>query len=354
MTPEHWKTKHPAHPWLAADDCDGVQALLAHMQALRDGERVASCSKAGEGNMNLTLRVLLASPAGQRTLIVKQSRPWVEKYDFIAAPWDRANVEAAFLQKVATVPVLAARMPAVIAADADARVLVMHDLGAGSDFFSLYQDATIAPETLAALARWLGTLHMTFRGAQDAALVNREMRRLNHAHMFVIPLTDPTTMNLAQFDSDLPEAAAELRGDANYRQIVAGAGERYLHDGACLLHGDFFPGSWLQTGNGGATSDVFVIDPEFCFFGEAEFDLGVAVAHFALAQTPRATAETFLKSYGEPFDRARLGINAGIEVMRRLIGVAQLPLGQSLDRVALLRRSHRAVLERKWEWLWQS
>ncbi len=56
--------------------------------------------RAGEGNMNLVLRVrtVAGSVIGSagRSAIVKQSRDWVEKYPDIAAPGDRIWVEAAF------------------------------------------------------------------------------------------------------------------------------------------------------------------------------------------------------------------------------------------------------------------
>ena len=43
-------------------------------------------ARAGEGNMNLVLR---ACSATGRSIIIKQSRDWVEKYPDIAAPGDR-------------------------------------------------------------------------------------------------------------------------------------------------------------------------------------------------------------------------------------------------------------------------
>jgi 5-methylthioribose kinase len=106
----------------------------------------------------------------------------------------------------------------------------------------------------------------------------------------------------------------------------------YLTDGPALVHGDYFPGSWLRTDRG-----VKIIDPEFCFLGSAAFDLGTFVAHLYLSRHPPATAEAVLESY-----RVRSGTDdallpvarqlAGIEIMRRLIGVAQIPgLDATLD-----------------------
>ncbi|MBK8314154.1 MAG: hypothetical protein IPL01_09085 [Acidobacteria bacterium] len=59
---------------------------------LNTDERVISAGKAGEGNMNYTLRV----ETSDRSFILKQARPWVEKYPQVSAPWDRAIVEGSF------------------------------------------------------------------------------------------------------------------------------------------------------------------------------------------------------------------------------------------------------------------
>jgi 5-methylthioribose kinase len=93
-----------------------------------------------------------------------------------------------------------------------------------------------------------------------------------------------------------------------------------------LLHGDFFPGSWLRN-----DLAVFVIDPEFCFAGPPEYDLGVLQAHLVL--TGQADEwPAMLNSYGGKPDWTLAGRFAGAELMRRLIGVAQLPLRSGLDQ----------------------
>ena len=50
-------------------------------------------------------------------------------------------------------------------------------------------------------------------------------------------------------------------------------------EGPSLIHGDLFPGSLLQTGSG----ELRIIDPEFCFCGDPEFDIGVFYAHLLLS-----------------------------------------------------------------------
>src|SRR3954463_10214224 len=96
--------------------------------------------RAGAGNMILTLRVI---PAVGPSFILKQGRPWVEKYKQIPAPADRTLVEAGFYSLVQGNPFVAARMPAILDFDRDHLVLVLEDVGEG-DFTSIYTDGVIA------------------------------------------------------------------------------------------------------------------------------------------------------------------------------------------------------------------
>jgi 5-methylthioribose kinase len=51
-------------------------------------------------------------------------------------------------------------------------------------------------------------------------------------------------------------------------------------------------------------------------------------------------------AHARRLDLARLAAYAGVEIMRRLIGVAQLPLAYGIDRKrTLLRHSRRLILE---------
>ena len=174
------------------------------------------------------------------------------------------------------------------------------------------------------------------------------MRQLNHAHQYVIPLDPDCPVLLEQLEPGLSAAAKTLREDHSYRRRVDDTAHRYLADGQCLLHGDFFFGSFLRT-----TRGVMVIDPEFCYFGDREYDLGVLIAHLALARLPIAMARRLLMQYGDvPLDRPLLVQYACCEVMRRLIGVAQLPLAEDTPRAELLLKSREAMLRHDLEKLW--
>lgn len=273
--------------WIAADDT------------------VASLRKAGEGNMNLVLRVDL----GWRSLIVKQSRPWVEKYPDIPAPADRVLVEAAFYGAVADHGSVAGLMPRLLGLDAPSRMLAVEDLGEANDLLDAYAGRPITRAEQSTLAGWLAALHeVPF--PDEPLLHNRAMRALNHAHIFELPLT-----------SDHPAAAA-LRADAAFADTLAALGQRYLADGPALVHGDYYPGSWMRTPAG-----LRVLDPEFAHTGEPAFDLGVMVAHLIFAgANPDDALASVAADYGRPIDLALTSGFAGAELMRRLLGVARLPV----------------------------
>lgn len=342
-----YRKKHAEFPWLSLDDPRGVETCLAEQGLLEPGEGVESIAKAGEGNMNLTLRV----GTNRRTLVLKQARPWVEKYDHIPAPWDRILFEQRYYRRTASIPRVAERSPKILGVDAGARTIAMEYLEDARDFNDLYEGATAGRDQLEGLARYLFALHGGTRGTFDESLANREMRALNHEHIFVIPLTEDNGLELDAFEPGLDAAAAALKKDAELHAATQRLGQRYLADGPCLLHGDFFPGSWLRTARG-----LVVIDPEFCFFGDPEFDVGIALAHFAMAQLPQDDARFFLAAYesGESsLDRALLGQFAGVEAVRRLIGVARLPIPPTADfRVPLLERARVAILESRHDALW--
>ena len=303
--------------------------------------------------MNLTLRV----ETDRRSFVVKQSRPWVEKYDEIPAPWDRCLFECRFYELASELPGVADRMPQLLCADPEARVLVLEDLVDARDLTSLYRGDSLTGAETDALADYLLRLHGgTTRSAKLAQLANREMRSLNHEHIFRIPLADDNGLDLDAFAPGLAAAAAELRRDARYRKLVEKTGARYLSDGDCLVHGDYFPGSWLRTRDG-----LRVIDPEFAFPGDPEVDVGCVLAHLALAGQPISCARRLRRRYesnGDPkLDPIWLARYASAEVMRRLIGVAQLPLPdcRSSDpgfRPALLERSTQAMQHCEVDALW--
>jgi len=341
--------REPDFPWLEAGMSSRLQGLLEELGWLLPGEHVESAEPAGEGNMNLTLRVVTT----RRSFIVKQARPWVEKYPDIAAPWERSRVEQDFYVRVADIPAVADRMPRIIGRSESARVIAMEDLANARDLTSLYTGDRLDASELGALTAFLRDLHVGSRGEPTASLQNRAMRALNHEHIYVVPLDSSNGLDLEAHEPGLRAAAKHLQDDDAFRAAALATGERYLVDGRCLVHGDFFPGSWLRTDAG-----IRIIDPEFAYFGDPEVDVACAIAHLALAGRPSNEAEHLVSLYESTGEAPRLDASwlaryAAIEVVRRLIGVAQLPLAPTRgERAALLGRAREAMLAARHEVLW--
>jgi len=308
---------------------------------LESSEIVCAVSRPGEGNMNHVLRVR----TDRRSLIIKQSRPWVEKFPQIEAPVERVLIEAAFYKLVERVALFRAYMPKVLGSDPDNYVLLLEDLGKGADCTFIYRRGErLAAQGLARLLAILGRLHsLEFSEAERRAFPdNLAMRRLNHQHLFVFPLLEDNGLNLDQVLPGLQAAAQPFRRDPALRRRMTGLGEHYLGSGPSLLHGDYFPGSWLHIG-----SQIKIIDPEFCFFGPPEYDLGVAIAHLLMARTPADVIALARQAYTTTpaFDEDLRRAFTGMELLRRLIGLAQLPVDLSLEeRVSLLEDGRRMVV----------
>lgn len=355
--PQHTTDPHKAKAiaelpdflWLEEDNLPAIMRVLAEADLLQPNELVTAATKAGEGNMNLTLRVTLEKTSSTpRTLIVKQSRPWVEKYPMIAAPTERSAVERAFYQRVQSHEALAERMPRLIGGLATANTTVLQDLGEASDFTDLYQGQKISATELKELMGYLSTLHTRTRGLSDPALTNLPMRRLNHEHIFALPFRANNGVDFEAIEPGLSGVANALHGDTAAISKAEALGKRYLaspQNDDCLLHGDFFPGSWLHTTQG-AQIGVWIIDPEFCFIGPPAFDVAITVAHLIMAGADHqvATAIDTYTTQQPGLDLDLMTRFAAVEVLRRNLGVAQLPLtGPQGFRAKLIAAAHRAL-----------
>ena len=297
---------------LVPEDLDTVVEVARHAGWLDADEHVISTAPAGAGNMNRTLRLV----TGQRSLVLKQSVPFVAKYPDIPAPHDRDRVEAAFYREIGGCPELAAAMPACLGHLPEHHLLAFEDLGPAADFTSAYHDGDLAG--VEALAVWLAALHG--RTSADPVFENADMRALNHAHIFEIPFVADNGLDLEGITTGLSGLRRLVTGHDRLLDRVQELGAVYLgaRDGV-LLHGDFYPGSWLRHGDGPK-----VIDPEFAFAGPPEFDVGVLLAH--LVMTGNAADVPAAYQAARAFDDATANGFAGVEILRRLLGVAQLPL----------------------------
>ena len=316
------------YTFIDPENRENVEQHIRSIGWLEVGDSVVSVDRAGAGNMNCTLRIRLKSGCW----IIKQARPWVEKYPQIPAPAGRADVEATFYGFTSNYEDVSRCMPTLKAFDESTKTLLIEDLGEAQDFTDLYSSDSCTLEILPQLCQWLSALHhIDVAENLRGKFVNREMRSLNVEHLFYFPLKSQNGMDLDDITLGLGALAAELRADVDYVKAVGTLAKIYEQDGTELLHGDFYPGSWLRD----LKSDNFwVIDPEFCFMGPSEFDVGILVAHLVLGGKSLISAlEVFDLYTSLPQFEPELALKfAGVEIMRRVIGVAQLPLESDINK----------------------
>lgn len=324
---------------LQLDNHIELTTYLRRQKWITDSETIVAINKAGEGNMNCVLRV----DTGKHTLILKQSRAWVEKYPQIAAPAKRTVVEGLFYSIISSQSKIRIRMPGLIGLDAENNILALEDLGASSDFSYLYTlKEKLTSADIKCLIDYLHQLHSRVEIVDKTGLANREMKLLNHEHIFDYPFREENGFDLDAVQHGLQAMAMPYKKTNALKDKISNLGSIYLSDGEYLLHGDFYPGSWLKTATG-----IKIIDAEFCFYGAREFDLGVLMAHLMLTQHDEYLQATIKKTYPDfdSLDHTILNGFTGTEILRRLIGLAQLPLRLTLpEKEILLKKASDLIL----------
>ncbi len=317
-----------------------LTSYLKEKNIIKFSQKVIATEKPGEGNMNYTIRVKL----NDGSLIVKQSNPYVEKYPSVPAPQERALAEAAFYKKISTNTFLASMMPSFIAVDEENFINAMQDLGEAKDCSFLYQSKDNLPTAdVQSLCEYLSELHSSFVIDQpNDDFSNMALRKLNHEHIFVYPLMEDNGFDLDSVQPGLQQLSLKYKTSDALKATANRLGQPYLSNGTHLVHGDFYHGSWVN-----AAGKLYVIDPEFCHYGAPEFDLGVMQAHLYLAGEPSSTFELVEKYYKKSvgFNQELCDAFTGIEMMRRLIGLAQLPLKLSLQEKELLLQKACSLLK---------
>ncbi len=308
---------------------------IAKLPIWNSEEKLLKVAIAGESNMNLVLRIQTT----ERSVILKQSKAFVRKFPQIPAPIERIQVEFDYYRLMESDAVLATFSPKVLQFDPINYVLLTEDLGKGSDFTGLYSKPfQLSGNTISQLANYLNALHgLSVKEFPS----NLAMKKLNHEHIFNFPFLVENGFDLDSIQPGLQKLSLKYKTDSNLKSVIHQLGKSYLATGKTLIHGDFYPASWLKVGE-----EIKVIDPEFGFLGEAEFDLGVLFAHFKLSNQNDSTKSDFLKSYQRPFERSKINQFEAIEVMRRLIGIAQLPVQFSVaEKEILLDQARSQLLE---------
>lgn len=311
--------------YLDKNETEQIALYLRGRGLIYEDEFIETVDKAGEGNMNYTLRVKTTD----KSLILKQARPYVEKYPSIPAPVERASMESAFYKTAAQWPETAAHLPRLLGFDDEEHIQVIEDLGEGKDFTQFYhRDQAFPVNYLSVLLDFLKALHTSSRSSiLEQDFKNRAMRELNHFHMYVFPYYKENGIDLDVIQPGLEKLAEEyLFTNEKLKERIRLLGEMYMADGETLLHGDFFPGSWMQTDRG-----IFIIDPEFCFRGFPEFDLGILHAHLIFCGMSWEKASLQIEmGYPEQNLQLTQSVSAA-EILRRWFGVAQLPTQFSIQ-----------------------
>lgn len=311
-----------------------AMSFLSKLPFWKKNEILISTESAGAGNMNVVLRV----KTNIRTVIAKQSFPFVRKFPQIPAPIERIETEYQFLKLANKSEQLSSFLPKVLAYFPEQHIMIMEDFGEGSDYTFLYgQNQSLKALDFQFLIGFLDKLHqLEIKEFPD----NLAMMELNHEHIFRFPFELENGFNLDSVEIGLQEASMIYKNDSYLKKTINELGKQYLCKGNYLLHGDFYPGSWLKVG-----PEIKIIDPEFGFLGDREFDLGVFIAHLIFSGMDRENIIQGLNSYSLPFSKKLAWQFAGVELMRRLIGIAQLPLVFKLDRrIELLEEARTYIL----------
>lgn len=309
-----------------------LQKLFLDNRWINQEERILSTEKPGEGNMNVVLRI----KTSMRSLIVKQSRPFVQKYQQIEAPLARIAVEHQFYQTVQN-EILNKNLPSILGYNADAHLLLLEDLGHCEDMTSLYASGKMKEDSLQRLTSILSLIHQSVVPKDFPE--NMAMRQLNHQHIFVLPFLEDNGFQLDDIQEGLQKLSMSYKKDASLKAIINEVGNKYLSPGNTLLHGDYYPGSWMTE-----SKNIYVIDPEFGFVGFPEFDLGVMAAHIIMATSKASYLNSINELYNGVPDKKLVAQVAGIEIMRRLIGLAQLPLKRSVEEKRYLLELARKMI----------
>ncbi|MGH0030964.1 MAG: phosphotransferase [Myxococcota bacterium] len=286
---------------------------------------MAEIEPAGDGNINWVRRV--RAPDG-RSAVLKQARPALERFPEYRVSTDRLLFEARYLETAAPFD-RSGLLPRVLHFDADARVLVLEDLGDAERLdHALARGADVAP-ALRGLAAFLGRVHAGTREAGLAArFANDEMQRLHGDHVFRLPFRE----NDFPLSPALRERAEAIRRDAGLVARIDAAHARYLEPRGALVHADVQSGNVLLAGRG-----PVLLDAEIAHVGDPAFDLGILLAHVRIDGVARGAAAAAEALASEVFDayaaahgegapsRPQADLYAGIELLRRTLGAARVP-----------------------------
>lgn len=350
----------------------------------------------GDGNLNLVF--IVAGPKG--SVVVKQALPYAR---VVGESWPM-SLDRAFFEHEALTRLGArdpGRTPQLIFFDPAQALLAMEHLSP----HKVVRRAFIAGEDLPMLGAHLGhyLARTLFRGSDwsmptaarkaDLALFagNVELSGITEELVFSDPFK---AAPLNRRTPGLDDIAAELQADRALKLAAQEMKARFCTAAETLLHGDLHTGSVMAT-----ATDTRVIDAEFALYGPMGFDVGMLLANLWMAAFAQpghradagaaaryaegliATAETLWREFAAEFSRLwgseRTGILggrdlfedggdpagadaalarhlaqvwedalgfAGMEVCRRILGLAHIAEFETIEDEGLRARLERRAL----------
>ena len=205
-------------------DLISLDAYLKKRNWLKEEETIKEVGIPGAGNMNFVLRIRLDN----RSFIIKQSRPWVEKFPQIPAPAKRISVEAAFFKVANQIAEIKEFVPNVIGFDEENSILLTEDLGDTADFLYLYaRKKAIEVKELSKLVDFLNHLH-NWDAKRIQYPLNQGMRELNWTHIFQFPFEIENGFDLNTVQEGLQEIALTYKTDEPLKQLINKVGADYF------------------------------------------------------------------------------------------------------------------------------
>lgn len=350
------------------------------------GSGPLAVSEIGDGNINYVFRVRAQD---EKSLIVKQADKFIRSSGN-AADTDRNRIEAQILQLEHRLS--PSHIPTIYLYDPVMCCVIMEDIG---DHENL-RYALMAHKVFPTLGRDMGefladtlipTSDLLLTPAQKKAAVkdyiNPSMCDISERLVFTHPYTNSQGRN-KPFPPNQAWLERELYQDEALKLAAAKLKSRFMDNAQALIHGDLHSGSiFVKPGS------TMVLDPEFAFYGPAGYDIGNVMAHFAIAW---AAAEASMEStpekdrylqfledtmvttltvfHGRAMELAQGATDpmlqgpgfitwflgdmvsdaagyAGTEIIRRVIGSAQVKDLTTLAERARLRAERTAVLAAK-------
>ncbi|HEX3749014.1 MAG TPA: S-methyl-5-thioribose kinase [Streptosporangiaceae bacterium] len=361
----------PAHADEAASGYPAYRELTeatvgAYAARFLDGP-VCAVDEVGDGNLNLVFRV--RGPAS--SVIVKQALPYLKA---AGRQWpltrERAHIESdAIAVHNRCTPGL---LPVVLFFDEAQSAIVLEDLDGYRSWRDILIDGHPSPGVPAQVG-WYSAAILMGTANLDTGERDQLRHRFGYSELCLVTedlvFTAPFTGAASnRYDDELTGLVRALRRDRQLRMAVSGLLSAFKTRGETLIHGDLHTGSVLVRGQ-----QARVIDLEFAYYGPFGFDPGMLLANLALAYIAHeavgelefcATVAGFAREYWSALASgcrqqwstdefschqflsaliADAGRFAGVEMIRRIVGLAHVQDIDSLPQSARLRAQQHAV-----------